>query len=432
MPQAERPRARALRRPSSVSIIVGPLAASAAVFIFTDPNIMSEQFLIPTYARQPIAFVRGQGVWLYDEQGKAYLDAVSGVAVCNLGHCHPAVVQALREQSERLMHTSNLYRIPVQERLAERLCQLSGMDKVFFGNSGAEANEAAIKLARLHGRRRGVEKPVVLVMEGSFHGRTMATLSATANRKVQEGFGPLLEGFRRLPYDNLDAVHQAADDNVVAVLVEPVQGEGGVNAASPGYLQKLRELCDQRGWLLMLDEIQTGNGRTGTYFACQAEQVRPDVLTTAKGLGNGFPIGACLVSGAASDLFGPGNHGSTFGGNPLGCAVALAVIDTLQDGVLEQVADKGEALRAQLREALSGVSLVQEVRGRGMMVGIQLDRPCGELVDRAREAGLLINVTAGSVIRLLPPLIISDAERDQLVHTLSTVIHRYADEQEAS
>ncbi|KAF0804350.1 acetylornithine aminotransferase [Alcanivorax xiamenensis] len=392
---------------------------------------MSEQFLIPTYARQPVAFVRGEGVWLYDEQGKAYLDAVSGVAVCNLGHCHPAVVQAIREQSERLMHTSNLYRIPVQERLAERLCQLAGMDKVFFGNSGAEANEAAIKLARLHARRRGVEKPVVLVMEGSFHGRTMATLSATANQKVQEGFGPLLEGFRRLPYDDLDAVRAAADDNVVAVLVEPVQGEGGVNAASPGYLQGLRELCDQHGWLLMLDEIQTGNGRTGTYFACQAERIRPDVLTTAKGLGNGFPIGACLVSGAASDLFGPGNHGSTFGGNPLGCAVALAVIDTLQSGVLEQVRDKGETLRARLREALSGLSLVQEVRGQGMMVGIQLDRPCGELVDRAREAGLLINVTAGSVIRLLPPLIMSNAERDQLVDTLSTVLQRYANEQEA-
>ena len=393
---------------------------------------MSEQFLIPTYARQPVAFERGEGVWLYDQAGERYLDAVSGIAVCNLGHAHPAVTRALADQAGRLVHTSNLYRIPVQEALAERLCRLSGMEKVFFSNSGAEANEAAIKLARLHGHRRGVDKPVVLVMENSFHGRTLATLSATGNAKVKEGFEPLVEGFRALPYGDLEALDRAlAEPDVVAVLAEPIQGEGGVRLPEDGFLPALRERCDRHGLLLMLDEIQTGNGRTGTYFACQAQGVTPDVLTTAKGLGNGFPIGACLVAGAATGLFGPGSHGSTFGGNQLGCATALAVVDALE-AVIPDVAAKGERLRAALREGLADLPMVTEVRGRGLIIGIQLDRPCVELVGRAREAGLLINVTAGSVVRLLPPLIIDDQELRFLADTLTRVIHDFARDQEGS
>ncbi len=387
---------------------------------------MSEQFLIPTYARQPVAFERGEGVWLYDQAGERYLDAVSGIAVCNLGHAHPAVTRALADQAGRLVHTSNLYRIPVQEALAERLCRLSGMEKVFFSNSGAEANEAAIKLARLHGHRRGVDKPVVLVMENSFHGRTLATLSATGNAKVKEGFEPLVEGFRTLPYGDLAALDRALDEpDVVAVLAEPIQGEGGVRLPEDGFLAGLRERCDRHGLLLMLDEIQTGNGRTGSYFACQRQGVVPDVLTTAKGLGNGFPIGACLVAGAATELFGPGSHGSTFGGNPLGCATALAVVDALE-AVIPEVDAKGERLRAALRDGLADLPMVTEVRGRGLIIGLQLDRPCAELVGRAREAGLLINVTAGSVVRLLPPLIIDDRELTFLADTLIRVIHDFA------
>ncbi|MCH2558079.1 MAG: aspartate aminotransferase family protein [Alcanivorax sp.] len=392
---------------------------------------MSEQFLIPTYARQPIAFERGEGVWLYDQAGERYMDAVSGVAVCNLGHAHPAVTRALSEQAARLVHTSNLYRIPAQEALAERLCRLAGMEKVFFGNSGAEANEAAIKLARLHAHRRGIEHPVVLVMENSFHGRTLATLSATGNRKVKEGFAPLVEGFRTLPYNDLAAVDAAADDaNVVAVLAEPIQGEGGVRVPDDGFLAGLRERCDRHGWLLMLDEIQTGNGRTGGYFACLEQGVQPDVLTTAKGLGNGFPIGACLVAGAATELFGPGSHGSTFGGSPLGCATALAVVDTLEREVVPTVTAKGERLRAALRERLADLPMVREVRGRGLIIGIQLDRDAGEVVARARQAGLLINVTAGSVVRLLPPLVIDDQELDFLADTLSRVLVEFARDSE--
>ncbi|MBM1145238.1 MAG: aspartate aminotransferase family protein [Alcanivorax sp.] len=387
---------------------------------------MSEQFLIPTYARQPVAFERGEGVWLYDQAGERYLDAVSGIAVCNLGHAHPAVTRALADQAGRLVHTSNLYRIPVQEALAERLCRLSGMEKVFFSNSGAEANEAAIKLARLHGHRRGVDKPVVLVMENSFHGRTLATLSATGNAKVKEGFEPLVEGFRTLPYGDLAALDRALDEpDVVAVLAEPIQGEGGVRLPDDGFLAGLRERCDRHGLLLMLDEIQTGNGRAGSYFACQRQGVVPDVLTTAKGLGNGFPIGACLVAGAATELFGPGSHGSTFGGNPLGCATALAVVDALE-AVIPEVDAKGERLRAALRDGLADLPMVTEVRGRGLIIGLQLDRPCAELVGRAREAGLLINVTAGSVVRLLPPLIIDDRELTFLADTLIRVIHDFA------
>ena len=389
------------------------------------------QYLIPTYARQPLAFVRGEGVWLFDEAGHKYMDAISGIGVCNLGHCHPAVTRTLADQAGQLMHTSNLYRIPTQEALAERLCELSGMQSAFFSNSGAEANEAAIKIARLFGQRKGVSRPTVVVMEGSFHGRTMATLSATANAKVQEGFGPLLDGFVRVPFNDLDAVRALADNpDVVALLVEPIQGEGGINIPASDYLPGLRALCDEQDWLLMLDEIQSGNGRTGDYFACLGDKVTPDVLTTAKGLGNGFPIGACLVSGAASALFGPGSHGSTFGGNPLGCATALTVVETLSDQVIPAVDAKGETLRAALRDRLADVPLVTGVRGRGLMIGVQLDRDCGELVGRAREADLLINVTAGSVVRLLPPLVINDDELRFLVDTLAQVIRDFARDQE--
>ena len=394
---------------------------------------MSHQYLIPTYARQPVAFVRGEGVWLFDENGDKYMDAISGIGVCNLGHCHPAVSRTLAEQAGQLMHTSNLYRIPAQESLAQRLCELSGMQSVFFSNSGAEANEAAIKIARLYGNRKGITKPVVAVMEGSFHGRTMATLSATANAKVQEGFGPLVEGFIRVPFNDPDAVAAlAGNPDVVAVLVEPVQGEGGINIPNAGYLTALRQLCDQNDWLLMLDEIQTGNGRTGHYFACMGENVVPDVLTTAKGLGNGFPIGACLVAGKAEGVFGPGNHGSTYGGNPLGCAAALTVVNTLTDDVVDSVNDKGAWLKHAFETALADLPLVSEVRNKGLMLAIQLDRPCAELVNLAREASLLINVTAGSVVRLLPPLVISQHEMQMLVDGLSGVIRHFAAAQEVA
>ena len=394
---------------------------------------MSQQYLIPTYARQPVAFVRGEGVWLFDENGDKYMDAISGIGVCNLGHCHPAVSRTLAEQAGQLMHTSNLYRIPAQESLAQRLCELSGMQSVFFSNSGAEANEAAIKIARLYGNRKGITKPVVAVMEGSFHGRTMATLSATANAKVQEGFGPLVEGFVRVPFNDPDAVASlAGNPDVVAVLVEPVQGEGGINIPNAGYLTALRQLCDQNDWLLMLDEIQTGNGRTGHYFACMGENVVPDVLTTAKGLGNGFPIGACLVAGKAEGVFGPGNHGSTYGGNPLGCAAALTVVNTLTDDVVDSVNDKGAWLKHAFETALADLPLVSEVRNKGLMLAIQLDRPCAELVNLAREASLLINVTAGSVVRLLPPLVISQHEMQMLVDGLSAVIRHFAAAQEVA
>ena len=394
---------------------------------------MSQQYLIPTYARQPVAFVRGEGVWLFDENGDKYMDAISGIAVCNLGHCHPAVSRTLAEQAGQLMHTSNLYRIPAQEALAQRLCEISGMQRAFFSNSGAEANEAAIKIARLYGNRQDIAKPTVIVMEGSFHGRTMATLSATGNNKVQEGFTPLVEGFVRVPFNDIDAISALADNqDIVAVLVEPVQGEGGINIPDAGYLQTLRQLCDQHDWLLMLDEIQSGNGRTGHYFACMGEGVTPDVLTTAKGLGNGFPIGACLVAGKAADVFSPGTHGSTYGGNPLGCATALTVVNTLTDDVVDSVAAKGQHLKAAFQSALADVPLVTEIRQKGLMLGIQLDRPCGELVNSAREAGLLINVTAGSVVRLLPPLVISEAEMDTLVDSLSAVIRTFANAQEVA
>jgi acetylornithine/N-succinyldiaminopimelate aminotransferase len=388
---------------------------------------MSE-FLMSTYKRQPVTFERGEGAWLWDTTGRRYLDALSGIAVCGLGHAHPAVQEALCAQAGRLVHTSNVYGIALQEQLGERLAKLSGMERAFFCNSGAEANEAAIKLARLHGHAKGTAVPKVAVMEGSFHGRTMATLTATGNRKIQAGFEPLVEGFVRLPYGDAAALEAlaAGEPELVAVLVEPIQGEGGVNVPPAGYLAGLRALCDRHGWLLMLDEIQTGMGRTGTLFACQHDEVLPDVMTVAKGLGNGVPIGACLARGAAAELFGPGSHGSTFGGNPLACSAALAVLEVLTASDLPaRAAALGEDLMTLFRERLADAPGVVGVRGKGLMIGIELDRPCADLVGQALAAGLLINVTADKVIRLLPPLVLEDEQAQLLVDTLESLIRHF-------
>ncbi len=381
--------------------------------------------LMNTYKRLPVTFVKGEGVYLYDDQGKTYLDALSGIAVCGLGHAHPAVTQALCEQAATLVHTSNLYGIQNQQLLGERLAELAGMERVFFANSGAEANEAAIKLARLHGHKQGIENPVTIVMEESFHGRTMATLSATGNRKVQAGFEPLVQGFARVPYGDLEALETAAATmkNIVAVLVEPVQGEGGINIPAPDYLPGIRKLCDDNNWLMMLDEIQTGMGRTGKPFAFQHADITPDVMTLAKALGNGVPIGACLTNGQASDLFAPGNHGSTFGGNPLTCAAGLAVIEQLIDSKLwEQAATSGKQLADSLAEKLEGATGVVEIRSLGLMLGVQLDRPCAALVGTALENGLLINVTADSVVRLLPPLVCTQEQIAAIADGVATLI----------
>ncbi|HHI76892.1 MAG TPA: aspartate aminotransferase family protein [Gammaproteobacteria bacterium] len=386
--------------------------------------------LMSTYNRLPVTFVQGQGAWLTDSEGRRYLDALSGIAVCGLGHAHPALTAALADQAGRLLHVSNLYRIAEQEQLGETLCQLSGMERVFFANSGAEANEAAIKLARLHGRRREIRNPAIVVMENSFHGRTLATLSATGNRKVQAGFEPLVQGFVRVPFDDLQALEAVAENqpDVVAVLVEPIQGEGGIRIPSDDYLAGIRALCDRQGWLMMLDEIQTGMGRSGRYFAFQHGEAVPDVMTLAKGLGNGVPIGACLARGEAATLFAPGHHGSTFGGNPLACRAGLVVCDTLRSADLPaRAALLGEKLLDDLNAALGDLEPVQEIRGRGLMIGIELDRPCGELVGMALEAGLLINVTAERVIRLLPPLILSDAEAERLVEILARLVRDFLD-----
>ncbi len=381
-----------------------------------------------TYARQEIAFVRGEGVWLYDANGARYLDALAGVAVNGLGHAHPALVQALCEQAGRLIHTSNLYRIPEQERLAERLCTLSGLERAFFCNSGAEANEAAIKLARLHGHQQGIENPAIVVMERSFHGRTLATLSATGSRKVQAGFEPLVTGFVRVPFGDAEAVARLAEqhNNIVAVLVEPYQGEGGVNVPQADYLSKLRRICDGKGWLLMLDEVQSGIGRTGKWFAFQHSDVLPDVMTLAKGLGSGVPIGACLARGIAAQVYTPGKHGSTFGGNPLACTAALTTLQVIeQDDLLANAAEMGAFIRQDLAERLRGVSGIQDIRGQGLMIGIELDRPCGGLVKQALAQRLLINVTADSVVRLLPPLILGQDEAALLTRQLAELIRQH-------
>ena len=381
-----------------------------------------------TYARLPVTFSYGDGCWLFDEQGKRYLDALSGIAVCGLGHAHPAVTAALTQQAGRLLHTSNLYQVSLQQELGDLLTAQAGMDRVFFGNSGAEANEAAIKLARLHGQQQGITHPAILVMEHSFHGRTLATLSATGNPQVQAGFGPLVDGFIRAPYDDLTALQQLAAQhpNIVAVLVEPIQGEGGIRIPQPDYLSKIRELCDTHGWLMMLDEIQSGMGRTGTWFAFQQQDIQPDVMTLAKALGNGVPISACLARGQAATLFSPGKHGSTFGGNPLVCAAALATCRTIiQDQLPQRTATLGQYLLHGFQQALADCPGVQAIRGQGLMLGIVLDRPCAALVPQALAEGLLINVTAQQVVRLLPPLILSDHQADQLIAQLSTLIRTF-------
>ncbi len=386
---------------------------------------------MPTYGRLPVSFVKGRGAWLEDETGQRYLDAISGIAVCGLGHCHPAVTQAVCDQAETLVHTSNLYGIPHQRQLADRLCEISGMENVFFANSGAEANEAAIKLARLHGHGRGIDNPSIIVVNNSFHGRTLATLSATGNRKVQAGFEPLVSGFIRAPYSDIDALHEIASTSkeVTAVLVEPIQGEGGIQVPDQDYLNSIRTLCDQQGWLMILDEIQSGMGRTGTWFGFQHHAITPDVMTLAKGLGNGLPIGACLTRGKAATLMKPGMHGSTFGGNPLVTRTALAVIDTIEtDGLLERAQTLGTMIRSNLTQRLQNNPAVTEIRGQGLMIGIELERPCGSLVSRALDKGLLINVTAERVVRLLPPMILSDDEAQEIVNRLSDLIEQWSEE----
>lgn len=384
--------------------------------------------LMSTYNRLPVSFSKGDGAWLWDNTGKRYLDALSGVAVCGLGHAHPAIKATLCEQAGKLIHTSNLYTIDMQERLAEKLTPLSAMDKAFFCNSGSEANEAAIKLARMHGHQQGNNNPVIVVMENSFHGRTMATLSATGNRQVQAGFEPLVQGFIRAPFGDLDNLRDIAENttNVAAVFVEPIQGEGGIIIPPSGYLSGIRELCSEHGWLLMLDEVQTGMGRSGRMFAHQRENIQPDVMTLAKGLGNGVPIGACLAHGNAAELFGPGKHGSTFGGNPLASAAALTVIEILEREKLVSRAEYlGSILLSALQSGLDGLPGIREIRGEGLLIGIELDRPCAELVSLALEQGLLIDVRRENVIRLLPPLILSDEQAELIVTLLTQLLRRY-------
>ncbi|MEE9595294.1 MAG: aspartate aminotransferase family protein [Acidiferrobacterales bacterium] len=384
--------------------------------------------MINTYDRLPVTFSRGEGARLWDSDDREYLDAISGVAVCALGHCHPAVTKALCEQAGKLVHTSNLFGITLQQRLAERLCQLSRMESAFFCNSGAEAVEAAIKLARLYGHRRKIRNPSIIVVEGSFHGRTMATLSATGNRKVHAGFEPLVQGFRRVPYDNLQAVRQVAQhaNDIVAVLVEPILGECGIVIPQPDYLNGLRALCDEHHWLLLLDEVQTGLCRTGKWFAHQHNGIQPDVMSLAKPLGNGLPIGACLARGDAAEVFQPGSHGSTFGGSPLACRVALAVLEIMEsEGLADRAANLGQRMLSSLSEALNNVAGVRQVRGQGLMLAVELDRPCGKLVTAALERSLLINVTVDNVVRLLPPLIITEEQADQISRTVSKLVKEF-------
>lgn len=381
--------------------------------------------LMNTYARQPVSFTHGEGAWLFDASGNRYLDGLAGVAVNTLGHAHPRFTAALKAQIDSLIHCSNIYQVTGQESLADKLCALSGMQEVFFCNSGCEANEAAIKLARMYGHNRGIDNPAIIVMEKAFHGRTLATLSATGNRKVQAGFEPLVSGFVRVPYNDIEAVRHVAQHNrdVVAVLVEPIQGEGGIRTLDVAYLQHIRKLCDEHHWLLMLDEVQCGIGRTGKWFGFQHTDILPDVMTLAKGLGSGVPIGACLTAAKAVGTFKPGNHGSTFGGNPLACAAGLNTLNILEaDGLLAHAEQIGKFIRDGLSASLHGMNGVKEIRGQGLMIGIELDKPCGDLVKQALAKGLLINVTADTVVRLLPPLILSQAEAQQMIDILSPLI----------
>lgn len=381
-----------------------------------------------TYTRLPVTFVKGKGVWLWDDQDKLYLDALAGIAVCSLGHCHPKLVKAISEQAATLIHTSNLYHIDKQQKLAHKLAVLSNMDKAFFCNSGAEANEAAIKLARLYGHNKGIDLPTIIVMEQSFHGRTMATLTATDSRKVRAGFEPLLPGFVRVPFNDLEAIKQVAiyNKNIVAILVEPYQGEGGINVPPVSYLKKLRTICNENEWLLMLDEVQCGIGRSGKWFAFQHSDIVPDVMTLAKGLGSGFPIGACLAGNMAGEIFKPGSHASTFGGNPLACAAAIATLDVIEeDNLMKNALEQGEFILQAFQAQLDSVEYITQIRGQGLMIGIELSKPCEDLVSYALKQGILINVTSNNVIRLLPPLIIKHSEAEKIVNIISTLIKEF-------
>jgi acetylornithine aminotransferase len=384
--------------------------------------------LMPNYARLPVAFSHGRGCRVFDASGKEYLDALSGIAVNTLGHAHPDLVAAIADQAGKLIHCSNLYEVSLQSKLADALCARAGMQEAFFCNSGCEANEAAIKLARFYGHRKGVDNPAIIVMEKAFHGRTLATLSATGNRKAQAGFEPLVPGFLRVPYDDIEAIKAIAahHNDVVAVMLEIVQGEGGIHLASTAFQRELQDICRAQGWLLICDEVQCGMGRTGTWFGFQHAGIRPDIVTLAKGLGSGVPVGACLTAGAAAGLFGPGNHGSTFGGNPLACRAALTTIEVIErDGLMARADALGKRIRTGMADALQGRAVLREIRGQGLMIGIELDRPCGDLVKRGLEAGLLINVTADTVVRLLPALTMTDAEADELVGRLASLIREF-------
>ena len=381
--------------------------------------------VMPTYGRQDVSFVKGEGAWLIDDKGNRYLDALAGIGVVALGHANPEVARTIAEQSSTLIHTSNLYRIPKQEELAKVLAEISGMDNMFFGNSGAEANECAIKIARLYGKQNGNDSPTIIVTDASFHGRTLATLTATGSRKVQAGFEPLVNGFVRVPYNDAEAIRQIAShsSNIVAIMVEPIQGEGGIQIPDDNYLGELREICDENGWFLILDEVQTGNARTGTYFNYQQSGILPDIVTTAKGMGNGMPIGVCMARGKAAEVFQPGNHGSTFGGNPLACAVALTVVNEIKTkNLADRVARVGERMLSTFRTRLGGLNIVKDVRGKGLMIGVELDVNCTELVAKAMDKGLLINVTIDKVVRLLPPLIITDEEADEICDIICSLI----------
>lgn len=398
---------------------------------FTQAPIQTDQpsHLMPVFGRQPISFVRGRGTYLYTADGTEYLDALTGIAVCGLGHSHPEVTQAIAEQAATLIHTSNLFEVPWQTAAAQKLAQVAGMEEIFFSNSGAESNEGAIKIARKFGHLQGIATPKIIVADHSFHGRTLATLSATGNKKVQEGFGPLVEGFIRVPFGDVEAIEEAAiqHPDIVAILVEPIQGEGGVNTAPQGfsYLEDIRRICNQHNWLMMLDEVQTGNGRTGKYFAYQHTNIVPDVLTTAKGLGNGFPIGAVMTQGRGVGVLTAGNHGSTYSGTALGSRVVYTVIDVIEkENLIENAANMGRYIVQQLAQQLSDQKVA--VRGFGLMIGIELPKPCAELVHIARDQHhLIINVTAGSVVRLLPPLNITQEQADQLIQRLVNMIRTY-------
>jgi acetylornithine aminotransferase len=389
-----------------------------------------------TYARQPVAFVRGEGVWLWDEEGRKYLDALAGIAVNTLGYRHPRLTEALERRIQSgVIHTSNLWRIPDQEAAADRVAEITGLDEVFFCNSGLEANEAAIKLARKYGHERGVAEPAIMVMEKAFHGRSLATLSATGSRKVQAGFEPLVSGFVRVPLNDLEAARQVAENNrnVVAVMVEPIQGEGGINISRLEYLRGLRELCEKKQWLFISDEVQCGLGRTGRWFVYQHAGFLPDVVPLAKGLGSGVPVGACVVGGRAKGLFKPGNHGSTFGGNPLAMTAVRTTIDVMkEERLLDNAARVGSAMREALASALGGAKGIAEVRGMGMMIGVEFDEPCGELVKSALDAGLVINVTVDKVVRMLPPLVMNEAEGREVVSRLLPLAKAFLDKRAAA